>query len=162
MCSVERRGGGVFEESGRGARLPVVRRANAQKTLVRRRGYDRCHGRNGSRHVQIFGASVRVFCSGGACGRSEYPCPPPARPMAAAVANDMEATLRAAGVKNPDSAAAELARQDLDWNLLTSTFDRGGGSSVNALLPSTSLNAGAIANIVNHLHTKKHGHASSR
>jgi len=82
--------------------------------------------------------------------------------MAAAVANDMEATLRAAGVKNPDSAAAELARQDLDWNLLTSTFDRGGGSSVNALLPSTSLNAGAIANIVNHLHTKKHGHASSR
>ena len=59
---------------------------------------DRCHGRNGSRHVQIFG-TVRVFCSGGACGRSEYPCPPPARPMAAAVANDMEATLRAAEVR---------------------------------------------------------------
>jgi len=54
MCSVERRGGGVFEESGRGARLPVVRRANAQKTLVRRRGYDRCHGRNGSRHVRRY------------------------------------------------------------------------------------------------------------
>ena len=82
--------------------------------------------------------------------------------MAAAVDDDMEETLRAAGVRNPDAAATVLAEQDLDWELLTSTFTRGGEASVNALLQSTGLNAGAIARIVNHLHKTKDGHASSR
>ena len=83
MCSVERRGGGVFEESRRGTRRPVVRRANAQKTLVRRRG-----SLSWSQRISPCTDLVRyrVFSSGGACGRSEYPCQPPARPMAAAVA----------------------------------------------------------------------------
>ena len=53
--------------------------------------------------------------------------------------DDMETTLGAAGVKDPAAAAAALAGQDIDWELLTDTFARG-TDAVTKLLQSTSLN----------------------
>ena len=73
----------------------------------------------------------------------------------------METTLGAAGVKDPAAAAAALAGQDIDWELLTDTFARG-TDAVTKLLQSTSLNAGAIARIVNHLCKANSSRASSR
>ena len=60
--------------------------------------------------------------------------------MAASIADDMEAKLSAAGVKDPAAVEEVLAEEDIDWDLLTSTFARG-GEAVTALLQNTLLNS---------------------
>ena len=97
MCSIERRGVGILEEVGRGARrVLVMRRANAQKRCILQKKYV-CVMVTTDLATHIF-VPCRSAANPGARG-AQYPRSPPTRPMAAAVANDMEATLRATGVR---------------------------------------------------------------
>ena len=98
MCSIELLGVGIVDEVGRGAgRVLIMRQANAQKRCILQFFFV----------CVMFTTDLATISSSGVCRSAanpgargaQYPRSPPTRPMAAAVANDMEATLRAAGVR---------------------------------------------------------------